>query len=157
MTVVARTLVAVPARSASETWRAIIDLVAPAGTDARKELESISGIASSLITREAMKSAPIVMHGSGPQLRIYCIYGEDAITADDANENKLAFNPTKEDWAMSLPCPEDEMEWVQNALLQKTERITARDQEDKFEPDKDETKSSAGAKVAVNKEAFFRS
>jgi hypothetical protein len=154
MTVIERTFAAVPARSASETWRAVIDLIAPSGADARKELESITGIASSLITREAMKSAPIVMHGSGPQLRIYCIYGDDAITADDANENKLAFNPTEGDWAISLPCPEEEMEWVQSALSQKTKKVTARNQEEKFDTDKEE--KSAGTQATVDTEAFFR-
>jgi hypothetical protein len=154
MTIIARTFIAIPSRSASETWEAIINLLAPAETAARKELKLITGIACSLITREAMKSAPIVIHGCGPQLRFYCIYHEDAITGDSANEGQLTFNPTAGEWAMSLPCPKEEMEWVQGSLLKKTKRITARDQEEQFESGNQE--KSSDANVTLDKEAFFR-
>jgi hypothetical protein len=103
MTVVARTFCSIPKRSALDTWAAIVDLLAPrAGSDSRRELDSVAGIASSLITREAM-TAPIVVYGCGPRVRIYCVYNEDAITGDAASENKLAFDATDGDWHMSLP------------------------------------------------------
>ncbi len=65
MTVVARTFCSIPKRSALETWAAIAALLAPkAGSEARRELESVAEIASSLITREAMNS-PIVVYTDG--------------------------------------------------------------------------------------------
>jgi hypothetical protein len=146
MTLVARTFCSIPKRSALETWAAIVDLLAPrTGCDARRELESVGGIASSLITREAMNS-PIVVYGCGPRVRIYCVYNEDAITGDAANENKLAFDATDGDWHMSLPCPEDDLDWVVGALAKKTKRITARDQGEAVESED----SSQASKAAVN-------
>ena len=72
-------------------------------------------------------TSPIVVYGCGPRVRIYCIYHEDAITGDSANENRLAFDATDGDWRMSLPCPADDLDWVAGALAKKTKRITARD------------------------------
>ena len=159
MTVVARTFCSIPKRSALETWAAIVDLLAPrTGSDARRELEAVAGIASSLITREAM-TAPIVVYGCGPRVRIYCVYHEDAITGDAANENRLAFDATDGDWHMSLPCPADDLDWVSGALAKKTKRITARDQAAEVES----RESSQAAKAArtdgaagIDMEAFLK-
>src|SRR5258706_14935541 len=94
MTVVARTFRSIPKRPALDTWAAIVDLLAPKpDSDSRRELESVAGIASSLVAREAMTS-PIVVYGCGPRVRIYCVYNEDAITGDAANEKRLAIDTT---------------------------------------------------------------
>jgi hypothetical protein len=159
MTVVARTFCSIPKRSALETWAAIVALLAPkAGSEARSELESVAGIASSLITREVMNS-PIVVYGCGPRVRIYCVYNEDAITGDAAHENKLAFDATDGDWHMSLPCPADDLDWVVGALAKRTKKITARDQAVGVEADE----SSQAAKTArtdgtagIDMEAFLK-
>jgi hypothetical protein len=159
MTVVARTFCSIPKRSALDTWAAIVDLLAPRdSSDARRELETVAGIASSLITREAMTS-PIVVYGCGPRVRIYCVYNEDAITGDAANENKLAFDATDGDWHMSLPCPADDLDWVTGALAKKTKKITARDQAAEIESGE----SSQGAKATrsdgaagIDMEAFLK-
>jgi hypothetical protein len=159
MTVVARTFCSIPKRSALATWAAIVDLLAPrTGSDTRRELEAVAGIASSLITREAM-TAPIVVYGCGPRVRIYCAYNEDAIIGDAANENRLAFDATDGDWHMSLPCPADDLDWVSGALAKKTKRITARDQAAEVESGE----SSQAAKAArtagaagINMEAFLK-
>jgi len=159
MTVVARTFCSIPKRSALDTWAAIIDLLAPrAGSDSRRELESVAGIASSLITREAM-TAPIVLFGCGPRVRIYCIYNEDAITGDAANENKLAFDATDGDWHMSLPCPSDDLDWVAGALAKKTKKITARDQAAEVEAVEDSPAAKAAptyGATAIDMEAFLK-
>ncbi len=149
MTVVARTFCSIPKRSALETWSAIAEMLAPNhGCEARRELEAVAGIASSLITREAM-TAPIVVYGCGPRVRIYCVYNEDAITGDAANENRLAFDATDGDWHMSLPCPADDLDWVVGALAKKTKRITARDQGAAVESED----SSQASKAAGNNDA----
>jgi hypothetical protein len=159
MTVVARTFCSIPKRSALETWTAIVALLVPeAGSAARLELDSVAGIASSLITREAMNS-PIVVYGCGPRVRIYCVYNEDAITGDAANENKLAFDATDGDWHMSLPCPADDLDWIVGALGKKSKRITARDQAEAVESEDSSQASKAAGNdgaASINMEGFLK-
>jgi hypothetical protein len=156
MTVIARRIKATPARTALEAWGVIAELLAPeAESQARKELLEIAGVASSLIADEAMTS-PIVVYGSGPRVRIYCLYDEDAILGEDAKETPLAFNATTGEWHMSLPCPEDDLQWVQEALKKKSSRITARDMTTDVE--EEEADATEGrSQITVNREAFFRS
>ena len=66
-------------------------LASDESSDAHVELMSVSGIASSLISSDAMKDAAVVCTGSGPRVRVYGLYGEDAITGEDANEATLQF------------------------------------------------------------------
>jgi hypothetical protein len=63
----------------------------------------------------------------GPRTRIYCLYDDDAIDGSDANEAGLGFDPLQGDWRVSLPCPAEDLAWVQSALEAKGSRITARD------------------------------
>jgi hypothetical protein len=119
-------------------------------------LASVSGIASSLITREAMNS-PIVVYDSGPRVRVYCLYNEDAIEGDNANEEPLAFDATAGDWKMSLPCRADDLPWVQRALSTKSSRISARDMETSAVEEAETTNSSASPSEGVDLEAFFNS
>ncbi|MFI8607887.1 hypothetical protein ACIGFL_06065 [Pseudomonas sp. NPDC077649] len=95
--------------------------------EARQELRAVSGIAASLITDQAPRTAPIIVTCDGPRTRIYCLYDEDAIEGGDANEDTLGFDPLKGSWAISLPCQKDDLEWVQTALKKHSSRITARD------------------------------
>jgi hypothetical protein len=159
MTVVARTFCSIPKRSALETWTAIVALLVPkAGSEARLELASVAGIASSLITREAMNS-PIVVYGCGPRVRIYCVYNEEAITGDAANENKLAFDATDGDWHMSLPCPAEDLDWIVGALGKKSKRITARDQAEAVESEDGSQASKAAVNdgtASINMEGFLK-
>ena len=156
MSVVARRFISVPQRTATATWKAISDLLAPdASSAAARELASISGIGSSLITREAMTS-PIVVYGSGPRVRVYCLYNDDAIESDEANESALAFDATAGEWKMSLPCPADELSWVQRALAAKSTRISARDMDEAVEDAADAGSTNSTAE-AVDMEAFFKS
>jgi hypothetical protein len=129
-TVASRTLRSSPHRDASETWEAIVELLTQGkDSEARRELRSVAGVASSLIADQAPKDAPIVATCDGPRTRIYCTYDEDAIDGSDASEDSLGFDPLKGDWALSLPCPKDELDWVQAALKKHSSRITARDLE----------------------------
>ncbi len=158
MTVVARKIKATPARPASEAWQIIVDLLAPGGSTAQTELLSVGGIASSLIASQAMRSAPIVVYGSGPRVRIYCLYDEDAIEGEQANEQKLATCPTEGDWSMSLPVPAEDLNWVRESLEKRSSRITARDMSQPLlteTSDEESERKAAGA--TINPEAFFRS
>lgn len=155
MTVVARNFVSVPVRSANDTWKAICEILAGTNSSAAKELLSIAGIASSLIAREAMTS-PIVMYGSGPRVRIYCLYHDDAIEGDDSDESSLAFDVTAGDWRMSLPSPVEDLPWVQEALAKKTKRISAREQNTELDETDKDADSSRSIVLKVDREAFFR-
>jgi hypothetical protein len=128
MTVVKRTFASSPARDAYATWTAIVDLLTrgKSGPE-RTELMAVAGVASSIISDAAPEQAPIIVTCDGPRTRIYCLYDDDAIDGSDANEDALAFDPLNGDWAVSLPCPADDLEWVQSALKVHSPRITARD------------------------------
>ena len=155
MTVISRRVKATPARSASDAWKIIVNLLAPQTTsEAHQELVSVSGIATSLISDEAMKEAAIVVYGDGPRLRIRCLYGDDAVFGENANEGGLAFTPTEGDWIVSLPCPAEDLNWVQEALKKRSRRITARDLNTTLESEQSEGKE---ASAVIDMEAFLRS
>lgn len=156
MTVIARRVVSVPERAATTTWEVISRLLAPDPASAgAKELALVAGVASSLITREAMTS-PIVLRGSGPRVLIYCLYNESAVEGDEASEAKLPFDATSGDWALSLPCPDEDLSWVQEALAAKSKRISARDMDSPVDDDASSEKSGA-SKIDMDLEAFFKS
>jgi hypothetical protein len=128
-TVASRSFNSTPQRDAAETWRAIVTLLTQGKPGApQDELLAVTGIAASVIADQAPKTAAIVVTCNGPRTRIYCLYDDDAIQGSDANEAGLGFDPLEGDWRVSLPCPSDDLSWVQSALKAKGSRITARDQ-----------------------------
>lgn len=156
MTVVSRRIKATPARPAADAWQVIVDLLTPGSSTSRTELLSVEGTAASLIASRAMEGSPIVVYGSGPRVRIYCLYDEEAIVGEDANEQVLASAPTGGDWSMSLPCPAEDLKWVGDALAKRSKRITARDLK---EPVNDSSTGEGEAKssaAVIDTEAFFR-
>jgi len=155
MTVLARRIVAAPARPASSAWRVIVDLLAPEDGAARNELLSVSGTASMLIADEWLKDSPAVVYGSGPRVRLYCLYGEDAIAGDGSNESKLAFVATEGDWRLSLPCCADDLDWVQAELRKRSTRITARELTEAVDEEDDSGEMRESGEI-INREAFFR-
>lgn len=133
-TVISRTIRSVPFRSARDTWQCIVDMLTASGSSAhRGELESVLGIAASIITEKSPEAAPIVVLGGGPRLRIYCLYDESALEADAYNEASLSFSPLEGSWTVSLPCPADDLAWVTEALQRKTLHVTARDEAEGIE------------------------
>lgn len=155
MTIVARRFASVPVRSAADTWAAILEMVAPSrNSQARRDLEAVKGVACSIIAGEI--SAPIIVHGAGPRLRIYCLYGDEAIEGDRVNEAPLAFDPTEGDWHMSIPCPTDDLAWVKKKL-EKSARVTARDEsENSADEAEDHEASRTVGDNAVNLDAYLR-
>lgn len=154
-TVYSRTFRSTPERSASDTWQAIVELLTQgkSGT-ARNELTAVAGIASSLITDQAPKGSPIVVTCDGPRTRIYCLYDEDALEGDQTSEDALGFDPLKGDWAVSLPCPKDELNWVQPALKAHSTRVTARDQAAGITTEN--ASATAAQSLTLNVEAFLK-
>jgi len=156
-TVVVRRIAATPARSATEAWSVIVDLLAPPSGAARNELDGTSGIGASLIAAETMRDSPIVVSGVGPRLRIYCLFDELAILGDGASENPLAFWPTDGDWTMSIPCPPEDLDWVRAALATRSTRITARDMGEKAGSEAEQPAQATERGLGpLDKEAFLR-
>lgn len=153
MTVISRTVRSIPHRPASETWNFIVDLLAPSQGDARSELQSVRGTACALIAEEVMSDSAIVVYGSGPRLRIYCLFQEDALEGDKASESALSFVPTEGDWKLSFPCPPADLEWVERALKAKSSRISARDKDAAVNDS--ESGPAAEKSLTVDKEAFL--
>ena len=127
-TVASRTFRSIPHRSGGETWSAIVDLLTRGReSSAAAELRSVAGIATGVIVDQAVAGAPIVVTCSGPRTRIYCVYDDDALDDSTEDEGSLGFDPLEGDWQVSLPCPAEDLDWVQRSLKALSKRITARD------------------------------
>lgn len=159
-TVASRIVRSSPTRTSVQTWEFIVELLTrgESGPGAVQELKSVTGIASSLITDQTLRDAAMVVTCEGPRTRIYCLYDDAAIDDADAKEDALNFDPLKGKWAISLPCAEEDLDWVQRALKAKSTRITARDKKHQLGADEDKrATSSAAESFAVNTEGFFKS
>jgi hypothetical protein len=156
MSVIVRRVAAIPVRLSSDTWIRIVDLLAAENTEPRAELLRVSGIAASLIARETMKLSAIIVSGKGPQIRIYCVYGEWAIEGSDVNEATLPASPLDSgEWEMSLPCPADDLPWIQASFKALSSRISARNEEDHSLVECEDQATTKPA-AAINKESFLR-
>lgn len=129
MTVVARRFLARPVRHASAAWAAITDCVCKSNAQSRKEFEKVKGVASALIASDILQEHPLVIIGSGPRVRIYCLYDEDAISGDDKNEDTFGWDPSEGDWTAYLPCLTEEFDFFKAELAKKTDRILCYDSE----------------------------
>tara|TARA_R110002072_G_scaffold303053_1_gene492345 strand:- start:4385 stop:4855 length:471 start_codon:yes stop_codon:yes gene_type:complete len=150
-TVARRAIRSTPHRDALATWGEIVALLTQTSSGPRSELESVGGIASSIIGDKACESSPIIVSCEGPQTRIYCLYNDDAIDGSDANEDAFGFDPVKGDWAISLPCETDDLEWVQSALKQKSSKITARDKSDTMKQASESAKTMAALEIDIER------
>ncbi|HMO87454.1 MAG TPA: hypothetical protein PKC18_21285 [Lacipirellulaceae bacterium] len=156
MSVIARRVRATPERGAVDAWQVIVELIAPDEGDARRELLSIEGIAASTISTESPKDAPMVVRGKGPRVRIYCLFNDEAVSGDDANESALAQCPTEGEWSMSLPADSDDVAWVRDALAKKSKRVTVRDKSEDMSDDEDGAAERTATEAGINMEAFLR-
>jgi hypothetical protein len=155
-TVTSRVIRSSPHRDTIQTWTLIVELLTQGKEGAVKsELMSVAGVAGSIIAEQAPKDAAIVVTCDGPRTRIYCLYDEDAIDGADAKEDPLGCDPLRGEWSISLPCPADDLDWVQRALKAKSTRITARDQAVTLGESEKATTSSQG--LSLNVEAFLKS
>lgn len=160
MTVVARTFLSVPERSATETWERIVALIAPdPGSPARRELSAVAGVACSCIADEALAEDPLVVHGVGPRLRVYALYGDDAVDQERAEESALSWVPTDGDWRMSIPCLADDLAWVRSKLAKAATRVTARELGTMVEGDDEKGRGTASridVPPGLDMDAFLR-
>lgn len=155
-TVASRVIRSSPHRDTTATWELIVDLLTQGNNErAKSELLSVTGIASSMIAERAPKDAAIVVTCDGPRTRIYCLYDDDAIEGSDAKEDALGYDPLKGNWTISLPCPMDDLAWVQRSLESKSTRITARDMSAKLGESVE--KSAKSLELTLDTEAFLKS
>ncbi len=127
MSVVARRVASVPRRTSVETWLRITELVSEPDSGARVELEAGTSVAATLIAEEHTKSSPITISGGGPLVRVYTLYGEEAIEADLSDEDELSFDPTAGDsWQLSLPAAGADVAAAE-ALLAGASHVQVRD------------------------------
>jgi len=157
MTLVSRRIASNPKRTSSETWDRIVDLISETGSEARSILNRVQGLAASIIAEETPKEFPIVVAGSGPRLRVYCVYGGDAILGEDCDEDQLTWNPTDGSWHMYIPCLHDDYESVSPSLHSHSTRISAYDITEGIpeEPQRSEQRTK-GFPLSVDLEGFFR-
>lgn len=157
-TVVRRTFRSIPHRNAHNTWTAIVALLTQGRTGtAQNELMAVAGVASSLITDQTPRDAAIIVTCDGPRTRIYCIYDDDAIDGGDANEDKLPFDPLSGDWAISLPCAAEELDWVSGALKKHSTRITARDSSEVTVAKEEAAAAVTASGLVLNSKGFLGS
>ena len=154
-TVIARKIAASPVRTNPEAWEVVCVLLAPdAGSPARSVLDRATGVACSSIASETLAGEPIVVYGSGPRIRLYALYDEDATSGEDTSEGALPEVPTKGDWRMSIPCPDEDYEWCARAIKACAPHVSVR----RIGEAVPEEKSNAGsAAVQVNTREFLQS
>mgnify|MGYP000020161757 CR=1 FL=1 len=103
MTTYARRIAASPARTASDTWRAIADLIASDDGAAHEILVGVVNPGALLIADEATASSPLVLVGAGPRLNVYTVHGTDAANGDNVNEAPVSGLDLNGAWTLYLP------------------------------------------------------
>ncbi len=144
-----RDISSIPERSASETWQRIIDLVTGKGSADVQQLKAAAGVMGSIITDEHPAARPILLEGSGPQLRIYCSYGMNAIE-QGSKVDSLNWNPTDGNWTMHVPCDAENIDWVKKSLAGTSPRIKVFDVADEERADGEQQQASAKSEIVVD-------
>jgi hypothetical protein len=144
-----RDISSIPDRSASETWQRIIDLVTGDGSKDVQQLKGAAGVMGSIITDEHPAARAIVIEGVGPQLRIYCSYGMNAIEQGQQVDS-LSWNPTAGNWTMHVPCDAENMDWVRKSLAASSPRIKVFDVSEEDRADDDGQKAAAVKEIVVD-------
>lgn len=153
---VRRTIASVPARSAKETWRAIVGLVTGDGTVDRQQLDAASSVMESVIADELPAAVPIVFKGAGPHLLVYCLYNEDAMEAG-LEIDSLAANPTAGDWRATAPCEDDDVDWMNKALKTRAPRITVHAADQRPEDEQTTDAEQEGKAIEIDWGALSKS
>lgn len=117
-----RNVASIPARSAKETWRTIIDLVTGPQSVDLEQLEAAASVMESLIADEQPGRVPIIFKGCGPRVLIYCLY-DDAAMEQGLAVDGLKENPTAGDWRATAPCEAEDVEWMNRTLKQRAPRM----------------------------------
>lgn len=141
---VRRDISSIPFQSGNETWQRIIDLVTGPGSIDVQQLKEAIGVMGSIIADEHPSVRAILLEGVGPQLRVYCRYGMNAIE-EGGSVDVLTWNPTAGDWSMHVPCDVENMEWVRASLSKTSPRIKVFDVNTTDQADEDTDRAGKGA------------
>jgi hypothetical protein len=142
MSVITRRFSACPVRTAAQTWNVIVKILSDHNQKVEQELNRICGISSSLIAEGTPKSDAITIIGTGPRLRIYCLYDEDG-SVEDANEALLNWNLfERDDWQIWLPVGKSDLDWVSAALRKEGSRFKAYETGSKIDDSEDDKASN---------------
>ncbi len=139
---VRRDVSSIPFRSAGETWQRIIDLVGGPESVDLQQLKNAAGVMGSIITDEHPAARAIMIEGVGPQLRIYCRYGMNAVE-EGGTVDSLTWNPTAGDWTMHVPCDTENIDWVKTSLSESSPRIQVFDVAEADRADEEENDTAA--------------
>jgi hypothetical protein len=142
MSVIARRVAASPARTGTQTWDLIRDLLF-SGWSAPPSLTAAAGPAASSIAERVPEASPFVLTGAGPRVRVYCLYGDDAVEGDDANEAPVDLEGDGSDWTLWLPCHADDLAWGETVLVA-TPRVKAYDAAQGLPEEASESRTSPG-------------
>jgi hypothetical protein len=150
MSVISRRMASVPVRTAVETWKTIVALLAAPNHTARGSLEAITSIAAMLIAEEYTQDAPIlVVPAAGPRIRIYTVHGAAAVDTD-ADAVPLPIWPLAESgWRLSLPCGIEDIDDVR-ASLKPYPSIDVRDSTEEVTGDAEATAPRPAGSVSIN-------
>lgn len=151
-----RAVKSIPERSSAQTWEAIVELLARGDAGRKQELLSVTGIVASLIADKSLKEAAAKVTCDGSCVRVYCLYDEDGADDSRVNESPFDFDPLKGEWSVSLPCHEDDLNWVQNALARYSSRITVRNRDNDVKI-VDEISTSERKNLVFNPKGFLKS
>lgn len=154
MSVVKRTVISNPERTCVETWAKITEIVCGQNAEPKKEFEKVSNVAASLLSEELLKDYPLIVKGAGAQLRIYCLYGEDAISGEDSNEDILSWEITSKPWVVYLPCAKDELSWYKSTLSGLSEKFKVYDWKEGIDNEEYQSNSVKEAEFNIDEEAF---
>jgi len=156
MSVMVRSIASVPVRTSTETWRAIVDLLARAASPGRDRLLAVTNVAAILIAEEYTQQAPIVVTpAAGARVRVRTVHGTDAVDAQ-TDEIPLAVSPCAGTaWTMSLPCGIDDIEEIR-ASLSTHSWITVRDVTDGITADPSEPSTKSAGSLVINYEEMGR-
>ncbi len=156
MSTVARRFVGSPVRLSSDTWKAISALICQTNLTASGEFERVAGVASCILNDGVFAENPVVVKNAGPRLRVYCLYGEDATSGEDKNEDALSWKPTEKEWHVFLPCVADEFDETAKSLKGKSTKFSVYNI-DKGVPDDEVASKSDGTEaeaISVDWAAF---
>jgi len=152
-----RSVASTPERTAIETWEKICELLAPdPQSSSRAELAKVAGVAASTISSKGPADDAIIVHGAGPRILVYCVYGDDAISSDGINEDALGKNPTEDDWQMSLPVPKEDLDWSKRKLKSCSTRVTARAVGEDIEEQRGVAAKASGGDAVIDLKEFLK-
>ena len=145
MSIFSRRVAARPERTASEAWGVAAEVLFGSDADAREACERLSGIVAMTIAEQVPESHAITLIGTGPRIRLYFEYGDEAISGDDVDERPVDLDTEDRDWTLWLPCGTDDYEWMHSQTEKESAPIMAYDIEEGI-PEKEESAQTESVK-----------